>query len=289
MMSSEDREKSPNAQQRRIVVLFDASPPSLQALSAARDLAARLNAELHAIYVEETDLLRSSAFDFAREISILSGSSRPLQSDDGAGNLRRHLRRLRAVLDEVADAGQVRYRLLVRRGEVVREVLDIAGPDDVLVLGRVGWGARLGRSIGSTSLMLARQAPGSVLIWSEPVATRASRVVMLAEAPETVPACLALACDRARVRGSDLSILLCPLPDAHAASERERLIERHLASFGIRAHMQELPVANTANVLQALGRERAVELVVSRRGGLLDSPVAERLLERIRLPVSVAA
>src|SRR5690554_4798299 len=63
---------------RRVVVLVDASPGSIQALNAAARLARELGTELLAVYAEEPDRQRSVGFAFASEIGTLSGVIRPL-------------------------------------------------------------------------------------------------------------------------------------------------------------------------------------------------------------------
>ena len=64
---------------RRILVALDASTHSLAALETAAGLAARLEAELVGLFVEDINLLRAAELPFARETSFYSSSLRPLE------------------------------------------------------------------------------------------------------------------------------------------------------------------------------------------------------------------
>jgi nucleotide-binding universal stress UspA family protein len=53
---------------KRIVIAIDASPTSLAALEATAELAARWDAEILGVFVEDTDLLRMATLPFAGEV-----------------------------------------------------------------------------------------------------------------------------------------------------------------------------------------------------------------------------
>ena len=73
---------------KQILVAVDGSPSSLSALENSVELAARLNAELVGLFVEDINLLRATQLPFTREISFFSSGLRRLE----AAELERQLR-----------------------------------------------------------------------------------------------------------------------------------------------------------------------------------------------------
>lgn len=72
----------------RIIVLLDSSRAARAALAAAAELAARREARLLGLFVEDTDLLRSASLPFGREIGFTSGRIRPISTTDMERRLR---------------------------------------------------------------------------------------------------------------------------------------------------------------------------------------------------------
>ncbi|MGM0692248.1 MAG: universal stress protein [Pseudomonadota bacterium] len=154
----------------RVLALLDASRHSLSALAAAVDLAATRHAELVALYVEDQELLGSAAFPFAREIGAVSGQVRRLSRSDLEAGMARQARRVTEALDAAVAGRALRHQLQVRRGRVVSEALSLAGPGDLLVLGKAGLSGHWGVRLGATSRALILEAPCTVIIWDERLA-----------------------------------------------------------------------------------------------------------------------
>lgn len=153
----------------RVLVLLDASPPSQAALRAAVALAARRDAELKAVYVEDTNLLRSAAFPFARQLGAATGQIRPIDSALMEAWLQRQRANVEAALRQaLVERQSLRHSLEVRRGQVVHEVLSLLQEQDVLVLGKSSACAAFAPDMmGSTCRALAQRAPCMVLVWDE--------------------------------------------------------------------------------------------------------------------------
>jgi hypothetical protein len=59
---------------RRILIALDASPDGLSALETSAWLAARMNAELQGLFVEDESLLRIAEIPLAREVPYFSAT-----------------------------------------------------------------------------------------------------------------------------------------------------------------------------------------------------------------------
>ncbi|QOC23114.1 universal stress protein [Wenzhouxiangella sp. AB-CW3] len=283
-----DRRDGPLPVGQRIIVLLDDSPESMRALETAAGLARHHRGALLGLFVEERDLVRSAGFAFAGEIGATSGGLRQRPAEGVRGEIRRRVRLLRQALERIARARGIEHELVVRRGRVVEEILSFSAPDDLLIVGRVGWSQRLGRTFGSVPLALARSAPGAVLIWTASRPVPGGRIAVLAENGSTLEPVLAVAHERATLHQCGISVLL---PPGLAPKQIESV--RHQANTALDPaevphDIRVLTAANPASLIHALGQARAIELILSRRGQLLNDPEAARLLERIRLPVCVA-
>ncbi|MCH4563675.1 MULTISPECIES: universal stress protein [Halomonas] len=151
----------------RVLALLDASRQSLAALTAAVELAVGRHAELVALFVEDLDLLHCAGFPFSCEVGAQSGLARPLSPEVLEASLARQVKRASQALAEAVAGREVRHRFQVSRGRVASEALALAGPGDVLVLGKAGLSGQWGVRLGSTSRALILEAPCTVVIWDE--------------------------------------------------------------------------------------------------------------------------
>ena len=265
-----------------VVLLFDASPASLVAVAAAQ-ARARSRAGLRALYIEEHDWLCSAAYPFAAEVG--AGSGALLRYDAAA--LERRLQRRRAHVRKRLRmaAGDTALVFDVLRGRSIEQVMAVLAPDDVLVIGRVGYTSAIGRAIGSLALSLARRVRGEVMLTALREASRSDPIVVLLDAPEATARLLAAAAERARERQAPLRIQLLP------KGADEKLLTAWLASSELAISVQRLPARGQAwsqgdPLVSALAGSGA-ELLLSRRGTLLQSASAAALLARFPGTVSV--
>jgi hypothetical protein len=116
-------------------------------MHVALQLALAMQAELSGVFVEDADLLRVAALPFTREVGLVSGALRPLETADVESALRRQAEQVRRSLAELAQGAQVRWSFRVARGKLAGEVLAAAGRADVVVTGErqrvAGAGERL--------------------------------------------------------------------------------------------------------------------------------------------------
>lgn len=276
----------PGTSTGRVLVLLDGSRMSYAALRAAAEIAASTGADVLGVFVEELNLLRSAGYGFAREVGASSGVSRPF---DPAG-VEQRMQRLadqarRALAGAVAPHGG-RHSLSVARGHVIDEVLALAEPGDLLVLGRVGWSSAPGARLGSTAKGLVYRSPGKVLLWCENRALPQGRVVVfLNDHRETNSRAVQAAAEVVRHFHLPVTLLLGAGKDM--PPEERKGILRDLGIQESDLRVRSLPSTDPVTVAGILRQERAVQLVLGRDCTLLQEPGAERLLVALNLPVTV--
>ncbi|WP_297795113.1 universal stress protein [uncultured Marinobacter sp.] len=270
----------------RVLVLLDGSRMGYAALDAAADIAARTGADVLGIFVEELNLLRSAGYGFSREVGAASGISRPLDS----AMLERRMRRLAQEVEEalarkVSSRGG-RHELSVARGRVVDEVLALAGPQDLLVLGRVGWSLVPGSRLGSTARGLIRKSSSRVLLWSEGMVSPRNRIIVfLNDHADANHRALQAATEASRYHQLPVTVLLRSENDISA--DQLEAIRQDLDVLGAGTRVRVLPATDPDTVARVLREERAAQLVVSRECSLFTEPGADQLLIALSLPVTV--
>ena len=173
-MSERDEERAI----RRILVALDASRHSLAALEAAAELAARLEAELLGLYVEDAKLLRMAGLPVAREVRYPYDA--PTRTDQGQmeRQLRAQAAQARQALAEASERRQIKWTFRVVRGEVASEVLTAATEADLLTLGKASRPLTRRVRLGSTARAAAEEAPCCVLVLQRDAGIRAPVVVV---------------------------------------------------------------------------------------------------------------
>ena len=286
MTDAPTTQADPGTSTGRVLVLLDGSRMSYAALRAAAEIAASTGAEVLGVFVEELNQLRSAGYGFAREVGASSGVSRPF---DPAG-VEQRMQRLadqarRALAGAVAPHGG-RHSLSVARGHVIDEVLALAGPGDLLVLGRVGWSFGPGARLGSTAKGLVYRSPGKVLLWCEKHSLPQGRVVVfLNDHVDANSRAIQAAAEVSRRSNRPVTFLMGA--DSSVLSKDLKGVARDLGVQESELRVRSLPSTDPVKVAGILRQERAVQLVLSRDCALLQEPNAERLLVALNLPVTV--
>lgn len=207
---------------RRIVVSMESAPQDRAALEAAADIAARLQAELVGLFIEDIDLLHFAALPFAREVGFPSATRRPLDVSAMERSLRSLAEEGRRALAEIAGRMPLRWSFRVARGSTSVELLAAAAEADLLVARASG--------IERAVRHVAGGAPTLVLLLRDGGTRHAPLVGICSAAvpPDRVAPMLA---GLSRLFGEGVDVfLLCENPGAAAEWERqlrERLAAEH--------------------------------------------------------------
>ena len=162
---------------RRILVALDTSPHSQAALEAAVNLAAKMNAELLGLFVEDTALLRLAEVPCAREILYFSAAEIPLSRASVESRFRVQAGQARKAMAAAARRAQVEWSFRTVRGDVTSEVLAAASDVDLLAMGKGGWSLDRKFRMGSTALELSTSSIPVLLLPESGLPPKTSLVV----------------------------------------------------------------------------------------------------------------
>ncbi len=121
---------------RRVLLALSGASEELAAIDAAAELAAALEAELAALFVEDVDLIRACRLPSMWEIGRLSGERRALAWERTARLLQATARRYEQALIQAAQARSLRYTFHVLQGKPLPLLLQQAANPDVVLLVR---------------------------------------------------------------------------------------------------------------------------------------------------------
>lgn len=127
---------APESGIRRILLALSGTAEELARIEAAAELAAALEAELSALFVEDVDLLRASRLPSMWEMGRYSAQLRLMQADSTMRQLQAAARRMEQALHRVAAARRLRYSFRVLQGKPLHTLLTEAASLDLVLLGR---------------------------------------------------------------------------------------------------------------------------------------------------------
>jgi nucleotide-binding universal stress UspA family protein len=277
-MSNEERDLTI----RRILVALDASPHSLAALDAAIELAARFEADLEGLYVEDVNLLRLADLPFVQEVGIYSARRRRLNTRELERQLRAQTARIQRSFRGATAQAEITCTFRVSRGAVVSEVVSAASGSDVVILGRAGWTLTPSGRLGSTVRQILNQATGMALILRE--GSRLSPPILVVYDGSSLGR-RALGAALALLEAGDaLRVLLLADGAGHAADLRQEagfLLE----GYDLDVRYRPLTESTVPRLVRTIQVEQGGTLVVPGRLALFEEDALLMLLDEVDIPV----
>lgn len=267
----------------RILVALDASSHSLAALEAAAELAARLEAEVLGLFVEDVNLLRLAELPFTQEVCVSTTARRRLDVEGLERQLRAQAARMRRALAVYAERAHVRWSFQVTRGVISREVLTAASEADLITLGRTGRSFGGKGRLGSTAQAVLAEAPCLALIIEQGGRLRLPIMVIHDGSPLAQKA---LAAATALVRGLDHHLIVFILAAETEAAHRVRAqASAWLQERDLMARFHLLIGSDVSRLARTVQMERGGTLVLPVRSSLLPGDALLHLLDEIKIPV----
>jgi nucleotide-binding universal stress UspA family protein len=262
---------------RRILVALDASLHSLAALEAASELADTLKAELVGIFVEDINLLHLAGLPFAREISALTVSGRPLDSLSMERELRMQAERVRQTLAGVAGRRQLRWSFRVVRGQVATELLTAAQEVDILALGRASAAMTRRVRLGTTARAVVAQAERSVLLLQHGHAL-CHPVQLVYDGSTAAGRALVTATQVALATSGHLTVMV--IADSPESAERlQEEMNTYLQAQQVQGHYRQLIKPTAEELARALHMAGGGTLVIGADNSLLAGEGLPTILE----------
>ena len=145
---------------KRILVAFDASAHNQAALEAALRLAAKLEAELIGLFVEDINLFHLTGLPCAIEIRFPLAREEQPDAARIERELKIHAQQLQEKLAALAERAQVRWSFQVVRGKLTAELLAAAAEADWLLLGS----SSMARQKATIRALLEKENRGTRLV-----------------------------------------------------------------------------------------------------------------------------
>jgi nucleotide-binding universal stress UspA family protein len=275
--------KTPKIQ--RILVAVDASPHSLAALEAAGELAARFDAELLGLFVEDLNLLRLAGLPFTEELGLFSGRRRRLHTGDVKRQLRIQARRAQETFSIVVKRTRVSAEFHVVQGSVSQEILEASADADIVLLGKRGLAQPQKERLGSTAQRLLTEAPGMMMILQDGAKVGAPVVLVYDGSPlakRALYAALALLSEEDR--GQALTVLTTGTGTETCQGLRAE-VEAKLAAETLDVRYRMLSAASAEKVAYRIKMEERGTVVLPAKQELVENKVLKNLLAEIDVPV----
>jgi nucleotide-binding universal stress UspA family protein len=272
---------------RRILVALDASAQSLAAVDAAVELAARLEAELLGLFVEDVELLRLAESPYARELLYFSAKEAPLSRATMEARLRAQSEQARKALGTAAERSQVPWTFRIVRGRVTQEILAAAAEADLLAMGRIGWSFGPLARLGSSALGVVTSAI-PVLLVSEEGLPPDVKLVVYYDGSTAAQRSLLAAVQLGKPEKNIITVLLSA-PDRDRALKMRDEVNALLEGKEIEVRYREIDPGDEMSLFRALKAEQPGSLVLGGRELLKKLQSIGALQREIEAPLLLLA
>ncbi len=268
---------------RRILLALDSSSSNLSTLQTATNLAARLKAELLALFIEDKNLLDYALLPIAREMNPTSAISHNIDSLRLQKALTAQASELQRVLTVYAEKANIQWSFKVTRGQIIDEVLSATQHADLLVLCRTGYSSMARTQLGNATATIASSATRSVLVLHEDRISDKS-IFALFEGGLNGMCVLSTAAQFASSNSHEL-IVLINATAGYGYKYLQRQVTQWLEKHKIQARVLILNDFKIERIVQAVQYQGCDMLVIS-----ADSKIQQSLgtlIIKLRLPVAI--
>ncbi|MEA1890723.1 MAG: hypothetical protein U9N50_13215 [Pseudomonadota bacterium] len=262
---------------RRVAVALDASLQSSQAIQAAAELAASLQAELEGIFIEDINLIRLAELPFTREIRPASMTEETVNVQRMEQELRSLARQEQQKLELVAHEKGISCSFRVRRGQIKAELMEAITEVDVLTLCRPTY----------VSEKFSRQAIGySLHAAASPGHQASSSVSVIFGSAQNEKKALLAAASLATRMEVDISVLVTGDSDTEM-DNLQREANKIIGSQTLRANYIRLSGNQLSDLVIATASSNSQVLLVNSNNSLVTGGQLWHYLEQVTCPVLI--
>lgn len=265
----------------RILVALDPSVHSRALLRVGASIAARFEAELLALFVEDANIRRITELPFVQEVGIYSGSCRRVEVGELTRQLRVQVGSLRREFRVATRHIETRCTFQRIRGRVAAEVLRAAAEADVIILGKGAWSAvDTGRMAPDVREVLRRAPASTLLLQAESEVQFPLRVVY----DGSGLAAKALAITARLAEDGDVTVFVLA-DDAERAGELQSQVRDQLQDTDLRPAFKTLTEASVSRLAYLVAHEGQGTLVLPAHSGVMADEAVLEFLEETTNPV----
>lgn len=118
---------------RRVVIALESICDNVKALEIAAEMAARIQAELHGIFMEDVNLLSAARLPFVRQVKLQSTGVHGFEAADVESEFRALAAQARACLQGLASRAKVPWSFEIHRGDR-SSLMSVTRRSDLLVV-----------------------------------------------------------------------------------------------------------------------------------------------------------
>ncbi len=244
----------------KILVALDTASECLATLEMAARVATQTEAELVALFIEDSDLIRLAGLPFARELNRSSGTERRLEPPHMARALRAQQQRVNQVLVQIKQRLAVQTSLRVVQGHYMSEAVAAARDVDILVL------ARMAGTVVSRNLVLETRHTS---LAPTPPAHKASKPVCVLYDGTASGRRSLLAASRLCVHLEQPMLVLIPAVRKSSFASRKQKAET-LIPAGVTYRTARVPPSGLSSLVTTVNQAHASVFIVPRGGPRAD-------------------
>ena len=268
---------------KRILVALDASEANISILKAATQLAARFNAQVKALFVEDINLLRMAQLPIAREITTSARARRPLNLPNLEQQLRSQVQRLRRIVESTAQQSNLPVDFEVLRGHIATELCSAVQDMDLLVIGKNTQLQRYSEKLGSITSDMIIAARCNILLLRHG-STLEKPVAVLYTGSEASERALQVAIALAQDDEGQLQVFY-PIADEKMIQDWQSHVNAMTMSLGITPKHSQLSENTTAAIISALTRHKARVFLLNPEQALFSQKSIQQLISQCQTPL----
>lgn len=276
-------EREKRAKIECILVALDASSHSLSALQAAAELAARLQAELQALFVEDVDVRRLGALPFAEEVGIFSATCHPLDAGELARQLEAQVRQVRRRFRRTTEWIGVQCTFHRVRGRVAQKILEAASEADMVILGKEAWSTFETGQLGPAVRQVLSQIPTPTMVL-QAGAHLDFPVLAIFDGSQAAHRALSAAATLARRDDYRLMVLILA-GESEPASHLQARAETWLEGRGLQVQYQTLSESSVSRLAALVARQGYGTVVLPRQSAVIQDEAVLDFLDETEVPV----
>jgi len=230
---------------RRIVIALESICENLNALEIAAELAARIKAELHGMFIEDVHLLSAAHLPFVHQVNLRSAAIRSFDPADIETEFRALAARARACLKDIAERMKVPWSFEIHRGDRI-SLVTATDRSDLLVVETATKPFAQYMTLPTDWSNISLRSERACLLLSASV-VRQERILALYDGTESGERVLAAAIALGGI-GGGLTIAT-PAPASESANMHQRL-----QVAGVAAELQRIERLDSAELLRVIER-----------------------------------